>query len=126
MSIQKKLSGSGFAPLQVTNIIGDNDYGETATGSSAGTAFSVSACNTYFTTVAASTGAILPPGNTGGPSTVSLGDEYMIANVGGAATLTVYPPTGGTINGGTSATVATNSLAYFTCVSTNGLTWISK
>lgn len=125
MSIQKKLSGSGFAPLQVTNIIGDNDYGETATGSNAAGAFNISACNTYFTTVASSTGAILPPGNTGAPSTVSLGDEYMIANTGANA-LTVYPPSGGTVNGGASVSIAANALAYFTCVSTNGLTWISK
>ena len=125
MTIQKKLSGSGFAPLQVTNIIGDHDYGETATGSNAGTAFSIGACNTYFTTVGASTGAILPPGNTGGANTNSLGDEYMIVNRG-ANTLTVYPPSGGTINNGASVTISANALSYFTCCSTDGLTWISK
>lgn len=125
MSIQKKLSGSGFAPLQVTNILGDNDYGETALGSSAGTAFSIGACNTYFTTVAASTGAILPPGNTGGANTNALGDEYLVVNLGANA-LTLYPPTGGTINNAASLSIAANSLAYLTCCSTNGLIWISK
>jgi hypothetical protein len=125
MSIQKKLSGSGFAPLQVTNIIGDNDPGETALGSTSGTAYGISACNTFFTTVASGTGAILPPGNTGGANTNSLGDEYMIANLGANA-LTVYPPPGGTINGAASVSISANSLGYFTCCSTNGLTWISK
>jgi len=49
---------------------------------------------------------------------------------GQSATVTVdvYPPTGGTINGGTTTTgqrgVATQTGATFVCVSTDGLTWV--
>ena len=125
MAIQKKLSGSGFSAAQVTNILGDVDPAVTALGNSAATAYLVGAANTLVTTAAASTGVILPVGTTGAPNFTALFDEYTIANRG-ASTLTVYPPTGGTIDGGSSASVTTGSLKYFTCVSTDGLTWFSK
>jgi hypothetical protein len=125
MTIQKKLSGSGFAPLQVTNVIGDSDPNVTSIGSSAATAYLLGAANTRVTTAAASTGVILPPGTTGAPNFTSQWDEYTVAN-SGANTLTVYPPTGGTIDGSASATIAAGSLKYFTCVSGDGLTWYSK
>ena len=125
MPIQKKLSGAGFSPIQVTNIIGDVDPAVTALGNSAATAYAIGACNTLVTTAAASTGVILPVGTTGAPNFTGLFDEYTVANKG-ANTLTVYPPTGGTIDGNASASITTGALKYFTCVSTDGLTWYSK
>lgn len=118
MAIGKKLTGSGLAPLQVVNIIGDVDPAVTALGSSAGTAYPIGAANTTVTTAAASTGVILPAG-------ASPYDEYTIANRG-ANSLTVYPPNTGTINGGASASIATNGLGYAVCTSADGLTWLMK
>lgn len=63
--------------------------GLTATGSTQGTALPLPADVCYFTTVAGSTGCILPPCNSG--------DCGSIFNGGGSA-LTVYPPVGAAIN----------------------------
>lgn len=125
MSVSKKLSGSGFAPLQVTNIIGDVDPAVTALGTNAATAYPLGACNTLVTTAASGTGVILPVGTTGAPNFTALFDEYCIANRGASAVL-IYPPTGGTINGAASLSLAVGALDYLTCVSTDGLTWFSK
>lgn len=125
MPILKKIVGSGFSALQSVNVVGDVDPAVTALGNSAATAYLLGAANTLVTTTAASTGVILPPGTTGAPNFTALFDEYTIANKG-VSTLTVYPPTGGTIDGSASASVTTGTLKYFTCVSTDGLTWYSK
>lgn len=125
MTILKKLSGSGFSANQATNIQGDFDLNITALGSSAATAYLLGACNSICTTVAASTGVILPPGTTGAPSFTAPFDTYKVANRGANA-LTVYPPTGGTINGGASASIAAGSFTAFSCISTDGLTWVGK
>ena len=74
-------------------------------------------------TVCATTGdsLILPAG-------MGQGAEVTIVNNVATVTVDVYPPTGGTINGGTATTgqrgVATQTGATFVCVSTDGLTWI--
>jgi len=62
----------------------------TATGSTQGTALLLPADVNYFTTVAASTGAILP--------SMTKGDSVILYNKGANA-LSVYPPVGGVING---------------------------
>ena len=75
-------------------------------------------------TVCATTGdsVILPAG-------MGQGAEVTIVNTVATVTVDVYPPTGGTINGGTATTgqrgVATQTGATFVCVSTDGLTWIA-
>jgi hypothetical protein len=67
--------------------------GLTATGSSQATAFPLTNNTLHeFTTVASSTGAILPIGVT--PSEVTIYNN-------GASTLTLYPPKGGSIDSGT-------------------------
>ena len=67
--------------------------GLTATGSTQSTAFNlVNNALHEFTTVAASTGAILPVPEI--PSVISIFN-------GGANALAIYPPSGGSINGGT-------------------------
>jgi hypothetical protein len=66
--------------------------GLTALGSSQATAFVLlNSADHQFTTVASSTGAILPPAKL--PSSVTVFN-------GGADTLSVYPPVGGTVNAG--------------------------
>lgn len=90
----------------------------TALGSSQTTAFPLLAsADNIFGTVAASTGAILP--------VVAPPDEVGVWN-GGASTLTIYPPVGGTINGGSvnsSVSLTAGSGVTFTAV--DALTWDS-
>jgi hypothetical protein len=89
--------------------------GLTALGSSQSTAYPL-LNNTWheFTTVAASTGAILP--------TPSLPSEIRVFN-NGASSLSVYPPSGGTINAGTAnapvSLAVGNGLTYWASSSTN-------
>ncbi len=62
------------------------------------------------------------------PAGMGQGAEITIVNTVATVTVDVYPPTGGTINGGTATTgqrgVATQTGATFACVSTDGLTWV--
>lgn len=62
------------------------------------------------------------------PAGMGQGAEITIVNTVATVTVDVYPPTGGTINGGTATTgqrgVATQTGATFVCVSTDGLTWV--
>ena len=55
--------------------------------------------------------------------------KATVVNPVATVTSDVYPPTGGTINGGTATTgqrgIATQTGATFVCVSTDGLTWIA-
>lgn len=118
MSQTKKLTGAGFAPLQAISIIGDNDYGVTATGSSASDAYALGYTNTVFTTVAASTGAILPAGQ-------ATSDLVRVVNHGANA-LTVYPNTGGTVDGGASVSISAGAYKEFLMTSNDSLTWLSK
>lgn len=61
------------------------------------------------------------------PAGMPVGAEVTIVNNVATVTVDVYPPTGGTINGGTATTgqrgVATQTGATFTCLSSDGLTW---
>lgn len=63
-----------------------------AAGANQGTATAITKDITAFTTVAASTGAILPK------ATVP-GESYLVANLGANA-LALYPPVGHSINSG--------------------------
>lgn len=120
---QKKLTGSGFAPLQAINLTGDVDPAVTALGTNAATAYQIGSVHTNVTTAAASTGVILPLVTAG----AVLGDVVDVHN-GGASTLTVYPPVGGTINGAASVTITAGSWTIFQCwdASGAGLIWLSK
>jgi hypothetical protein len=62
----------------------------TATGTNQATAYEVTTAKAAFSTVAASTGAVLD-------DQAAPGDTQMIYN-GGANSLTVYPPSGAQIN----------------------------
>jgi hypothetical protein len=95
---------NAWLPKVVTNL--------TATGSTQGTALAIplGQDSSIFTTVAASTGALLP----GGPG-VGIGEEYSVANHGANALL-VYPAVGGKIG-----TLATN--AGYSLPAGNGITF---
>lgn len=83
-----KILGAGINALAVA-AISDTASGLTATGTTQGTAYAMTAANNEFTTVAANSGAILYAG--------SPGDEQFVYN-GGANPLRVYPPSGSQIN----------------------------
>lgn len=63
------------------------------------------------------------------PANMGQGARVTAVNNVATVTVDVYPPTGGTINGGTATTgqrgIATQTGATFICVSTDGLTWIA-
>lgn len=95
MPLQARLVAGGLSPAQAQAIQGTAANNLTATGSTQGTALALPADINKFTTVAASTGAIIPPANPG--------DSGTVFN-GGANALSLYPPVGGKINGlGTNA-----------------------
>jgi hypothetical protein len=90
MTFQAQIMAGGLQAEAAKAIVGYyNQIGQTATGSTQATAFPVSG-DTQFTTVAASTGAILP-------AFANEGDMVFIGNQG-ANPLLVYPPVGGQIN----------------------------
>lgn len=111
MPTLSNLLGSGNSPLTCQASLGILSNSLTATGSTQGTALALPSDFNIFTTVAASTGAILP----GAVPTSNVTDVYIVVNHG-ASTLSVYPPTGGKIaNGSTNAafSVAANKTAFF-------------
>jgi hypothetical protein len=88
----KNIMGAGVAPLMAQMINGTATDSLVATGNNQATALLLPSDVNVFTTVAASTGAILP--NNPAP-----GDEIVVANLGANA-LSVYPQTGGAIQTG--------------------------
>jgi hypothetical protein len=94
----------------------------TAAGSSQGNAYVIPAGQdgSIFTTVASSTGAILPA------SGVQVGEEYVIANHG-SNSLSVYPPSGGkmgTASANTAYSLTAGKTGYFMYV--GGLQWTTN
>lgn len=105
----RNIMGCGIGAGAAAAINGVATDSLTATGSTQGTALALSSDIAIFSTVAASTGAILP-GN-GSPS-----DSVLVHNLGANA-LTVYPATGQTINGGAanaSFSIPASKAALFT------------
>jgi len=88
----RDMMGVGFGAAQAVAINGGQPLlGQTATGNSQGTAFAITAAVIEFTTVAASTGAILPYNTQTGLG--MRGDAIFVVN-NGANSLNVYPPVG--------------------------------
>jgi hypothetical protein len=111
MPNQSRLVTAGVSALQAQATVGTVANGLTAAGSTQATALPLPADVNRFTTVAASTGAILPPSNPG--------DMIVVQNAGANA-LAVYPPVGAAINavatnGAYSVATATPT-AVFICV----------
>jgi hypothetical protein len=117
MPTQSNLIGSGCPALQAQASVGIVKGGLTAAGTNQGTAAACPSDFNVFTTVASSTGAILPA--TG--SMYQVPDQLVVVNHGANA-LTVYPPTGGTI--GTNAanagvSVPAGKMGFFYVVGSN-------
>ena len=118
MPITSRLTAQGFTTDWAQAIIGDASTGLTAAGTNQATAYAIVSPFSQFSTVAASTGAILPA--------QCLANDSVAAYNAGANTLTVYPPVGGTINGGSvnaGVSVSTKTLTRFTCIGGAGLDW---
>jgi hypothetical protein len=93
-------------------IVGDAQVSQTALGNSQATAFQLTAVHTHFSTVAASTGAVVQ-------SNLNAGDEVTVVNAGANA-LSVYPPVGGAFNGlaaNTAISVPINKAIIVKCLS---------
>ena len=113
MTTVRNLIGLGVPGVTAQAMCGIPTTAATAAGNSQGTALLMPSDFVVFTTVAASTGTILPSSPAVGAS-----DWLTIVNHG-ANTLSVYPPTGGKIaNGTTNAafSVAATKTANFMCI----------
>ncbi len=109
----KTLMGGGFSAGQANAVNGYGTLGQTATGSTQGTAFVLMTEFTEFTTVAASTGAILPSPT--GALSPSAGDSFGVVN-NGANALSGYPPVGfsiGTAAANTALSLPANKVGYY-------------
>ena len=104
-----RLTAQGLDPAIATAVVGDANLGLTAAGSGQSTALQLVSPVNIFSTVAASTGALLPLG-------ASPGDRVQVYN-GGANNLTVYPQSGALMNGTANAgvTVAPATMLSFMC-----------
>lgn len=91
MSIARNMHGVGIQPSAATAIIGTLRDGVSAAGNNQANAYLISDDRTIFSVVPSGSGARLPKGNDN--------DNYQIHN-DTATSLLLYPPFGGTINGG--------------------------
>lgn len=114
MAFPSRVQGSGTSGGATTAICGDVAASLTATGSSATDALQLSAVINRVATTASGTGVKLPEPEVG---------AMMLVRNAGANTLTVYPPTGDTINGSASHTIATSKAALYFGTSTS--TWVT-
>lgn len=89
MSLQARMVVAGMSAAAAAASQGTSANNLTAAGNSQATASSLGADQNRFTTVAASTGCILPAMNPG--------DSIVVVNAG-ANPLALYPPVGGQIN----------------------------
>lgn len=117
MAVGDKILAGGIAGPAARAIVGGVLGSQTAAGSTQATALAIVEAITAISTAAASTGVILPPAN--------VGDRYTVYN-GGANSVTVYPPVGGTINNlsaNTGLALATLKSGDYVC--TGGLGYFS-
>lgn len=120
MSLTKELVSMGLHGSTAAAIGGSVATGLSGAGATQATATPITAVTSVFSTVALSQGAILPGG-------VQIGDELFVRN-GGANALAVYPPVGGTINGGAANaafSVTAAKGAVFKCLGNSGLDFIA-
>lgn len=112
MPTKQNLMGAGCPALQAVASMGFVSNALTATGSTQGTALALPTDFNVFTTVAASTGGLLPAAGVN----YQVADTIIVVNHGANA-LTIYPQVGGKIgvaavNAGLS--VPSGKMAWFT------------
>jgi hypothetical protein len=118
MTYENKLVVAGIWGGAAKSLAGgDMGAGLVATGSTQATALPIVNDINMFTTVAASTGAVLP----------AFGSAFVAVFNGGANSLAVYPPLGGTINGAAANTAfAVAAGKSTTFMSPDGYTWLAQ
>lgn len=112
MARKQYLMGVGLSALAADHIVGVCSSALTATGSSQSDALLLPSTVNEVTTTASNTGVILP-------ANCSTGDSFLVYNIG-AQTLSVYPPTGESINAiaaNSAYSQATAKIGYYTKVS---------
>lgn len=116
MTQETKVVGQGvWGEAAQQLIIGDVLTGQTASTTTQATATAITADVTVFTTVASTGAVILPAGGAA---------DILIMNGQATNALIVFPPIGGTINGGSanaSYSQATSKCARY--VTADGLAW---
>lgn len=115
MATKDKLVKSGIHTNTADAVCGDMKTGVTAAGATQATATALTHDHTKIGTAAASTGVILR----------KIAGMQTVYN-GGASTVSVYPPVGGTINSGAANaafSVATTKSAAF--LSADGVTFVA-
>lgn len=118
MAFPTSLQGLGMPGGLAIEVCGRVQTGLTATGAAQGDALQTPAIINVFSTVAASTGARLPP--------AEVGAGMSVANLGANALL-LYPSTGQTINGAaanTPVSIPVGKVAQLTGVT--GTAWIAQ
>lgn len=115
-----QMIGTGTSPNMAAAISGTLQTGQTALGTTQANAFAIFNNYTHFSTVAAGTGAVLPPVSATAGLAAQQGDEYEVYNYGANALL-VYPGLGAAVGiGATNAgfSVAAGKSAKFTLLTT--------
>lgn len=116
MSQEYKVIGQGvWGEATQQLIIGDVLTGQSASNTTQATATAITADVTVFSTVASTGAAILPAGGSA---------DILVMNGQATNALVVFPPVGGTINGGSAN--ASYSQAVSKCaryVTADGLNW---
>lgn len=108
MAIPSRVLGSGISQLSTISICGNGLDDIVAAGTSAGNATQLTYVYNSIDTTSVGSGVMLPP--------TEMGAIIYVTN-SGAHTLTVYPQTGSTINGTTSASISVNHSSLFFAVS---------
>lgn len=104
MATPSDLMGVGM-PAPLASLVGAQATAVTCAGTTSGTATAIKTKLAQLTAASSQTGAILP-------STALVNDEFWVNTVSSTSAV-VYPPSGATINGASSLTVAQNKTAVF-------------
>jgi hypothetical protein len=105
MSTSANLMGLGTVPA-LANMLGRNPTAVTCAGTASTTATLIQQKLSNLTAASSQTGAILPAVGSG----ANLGDGWVV-NTTSSTSAVLYPPSGATINGASSLTVAQNKTA---------------
>lgn len=112
MTTADKIMSAGLPATTARAIVGDVELAVTATGSSSqADSYAIKATHTEGTAGAGNTGYRLPAANKG--------DTFTILNSSTGNTHIVYPPVGGTLNGGSTnagLNIATAKAALCVCL----------
>ena len=114
MPIPSRVFAAGLNQLATISICGDGGTNLTAAGTSAGAALTIVAVFNDVATVTSGTGVRLP--------TTEAGETIYVIN-SGANPLTIYPPSGSTINGATSNELLPGGVSLYMANTTT--TWYS-